>query len=922
MQEKGLFHTDRGIYSANEALCKNALNRFELEAVDQEIHVAGLGKMVFYTIHGLTRFWDGGKTEKPLRAGELAQQMLTGLCASGVAFAYLLIGTAKGIEVCIGVSEQHETTLLGCLKAVYKGIHFESRKDISDLNAYSNCIGGIACGIPLGDEEDTSPIPVRRDQIEMICSAMMGEEFVYCVLAQSIPSAYVQLAHKKLLDVMQPVSFEVNRTIVVGAMKNDTRQVTDYTTQDYLDNLTSLEKKMKAGCSIGMWYVNTYFSAKDRKQNLRLKNVIKSVFSSETSRPEPYRCMLFHRTGALIARLNMIDNLAAGADTHPLGYFADPQNGQRVRFDCFQFLSVLNSQHLGALCALPLREMPGYYIDDYVEFDTAQRPKGNEAQAPDNMITLGQVMFTGRSDNDTVDNPYQFEVDDLNRHGMVIGVTGGGKTNTSKHLLMELWNKKKRPFLVIESAKREYWELMNLPGFEDMMLFTLGLETPGASIRYRINPFEVVGDTSLQTHIDYLLSTFKAAFELYPPMPYVLETSVYEIYADRGWNIVTNTNEHGLSEYPTLLDLYRKIDPVTDQLGYNAEAASNTKAALKARINSLMIGGKGAMMNAKRSVPIEKLLSTPTVLELEDLGDDDTKAFVIGLLLVQLYEYRKASHKVGQGKFVHLMMIEEAHRLLKNVPETSGTANPRAKSVEFFCNLLAEIRSYGQGFLIADQIPTKLAPDTIKNTNLKIVHRIVAEEDRQAIGKAMNMTEEQIYYLSGLRRGFAAVYAEGDSHPKLVKFPLVENANAMNRRQVLERIQKTVSEVVNIPSEWPANTVACSYCEEKDCIYWKNVNSHPYWNNKTVMEDLISRTREAKFEVKALAVAVKFFVKHLHYSEPRQGNISDFMIRQCVLGKFLKLARCSEDVQVAGLLRYRKWYCKNYLEKGSRHHGI
>lgn len=243
MQERNLFHTDKAIYSANEALCKNALNQFEREAVDQEIYVAGLGRMAFYTIHGLTRFWSEEKPEKRLRGGELAQQMLTGLGASDVAFAYLLIGTAKGIEVCVGVSEQHETTLLGCLKAVYKGIHFEPRKDISDLNAYSNCIGGIACGTPLGDEEDTTSVPVWRDQIEMVCSSMMGEEFVYCVLAQSIPSAHVQLAHKKLLDVMQPVSFEVNRTIVVGAMKNDTRQVTDYTTQDYLDNLISLEKK-------------------------------------------------------------------------------------------------------------------------------------------------------------------------------------------------------------------------------------------------------------------------------------------------------------------------------------------------------------------------------------------------------------------------------------------------------------------------------------------------------------------------------------------------------------------------------------------------------------------------------------------------------------------------------------------------------
>lgn len=913
MQRNSLFHTDPAIYAANEALCKNELTQYESSAINQALHFAGLGRMAFFTIHGLTRFWENGKQAPDIQGIDLMQQLLTGLSAGDVAFAFMLVGTEKGIEVRLGISEQYQSALLGSLEAVYKGIHFERKEDMSDLLSYRDSIGGIACGTPLGEEEDAKEKSDVKSQIEMICSAMMGEEFVYCVLAQSIPSASVQAAHQKLLDIMQPVSFEVNRTIIVGAMKNDTRQVTDYMTQEYLNNLTALEKRIKAGCSTGMWRVNTYFSAKERIQNVRLKNVIKAAFSSETGRPDPFRCMLFQRTGALIASLNMIDNLAFSVGEHPLGYYTDKSTGQDYKFDCFEFISVLSSRQMGALCALPLKEMPGYYVDDYVEFDTAQRPNGKHD--PQNLITMGQIVFTGRADNSAVDNPYQFDVDDLNRHGMVIGVTGGGKTNTSKYLLTEVWNRHKRPFLVVESAKREYWELMNLPGFQDMMLFTLGSETPGASIRYRINPFEVVGDTSLQTHIDYLLSTFKAAFELFPPMPYVLETSVYEVYADRGWNIVTSQNDDGFSEYPTLTDLYRKIDAVTDRLGYHAEAASNTKAALKARIHSLMIGGKGAMMNAKRSVPIEKLLSKPTVLELEDLGDDDTKAFVMGLLLVQLYEYRKSVHKAGQGKFVHLMVIEEAHRLLKNVTESTGGANPRAKSVEFFCNLLSEIRAYGQGFLIADQIPTKLASDTIKNTNLKIVHRIVAEEDRQAIGKAMNMTEDQIYYLSGLRRGFATVYTEGDSHPKLVKFPLVENENALSRRQVLARIQNTVDEVINIPSEWPEHSVACSYCEEKTCVHWQIVSSHQVWKDSQLIHRMRDAVNESGASLQCLIGVVNTFKKRMNLPEPRTHIKEDYFIRQCILGKFLKEMSLSETRQIECLLRYRKWYCREYLKK-------
>lgn len=325
----------------------------------------------------------------------------------------------------------------------------------------------------------------------------------------------------------------------------------------------------------------------------------------------------------------------------------------------------------------------------------------------------------------------------------------------------------------------------------------------------------------IQTHIDYLLSTFQASFELYPPMPYVLETAVYEIYEDRGWDIVENKNKYGLTTYPTLTSLYYKIDVVTERLEYDKEVQSNVKAALKARINSLRIGGKGAMLDTQSSIPMESLLKKPTVLELEDIGDDDTKSFVIGILLVQLYEYRKSMLKGVRTDFNHLLVVEEAHRILKATSNVTDGNNSRAKAVEFFCNMLAEIRTFGQGILIADQIPTKLANDTIKNTNLKIVHRTVMKEDRETMGEAMNMTDEQIDYLSSLRRGCAVVYAEGDSKPKLVKFPLMENEKiACSRKEVIysaKQLARHISQTQN--KHYHEGCLFCeSPCRYKDKI--------------------------------------------------------------------------------------------------------
>lgn len=392
---------------------------------------------------------------------------------------------------------------------------------------------------------------------------------------------------------------------------------------------------------------------------------------------------------------------------------------------------------MAALCQLPTKEFPGYYIDEYVEFDVSDRTKDVLREA----IPIDDICMAGRKSNQVINNAYCIE------------------------------------------------------------------KNPGIS---------------LQTHIDYLLSTFKAAFDLYPPMPYILEKAVYEVYADRGWDTVENVNRYGMTEYPTRTDLYNKIGVLVDNMGYHQEVQSNVKAALQARVYSLMIGGKGAMLNTPRSVPIQELLSRPVVMELEDLGDDETKSFVTGILLVQLCEYRKSLMTKGNKNLSHILMIEEAHRLLKNVPEGGEGGNTRAKSVEFFCNLLAEIRTFGQGIIIADQIPTKIAPDTIKNTNLKIVHRTVALEDREAMGRAMNMNEEQIGYLSSLRRGYAAVYAEGDNRPKCVKLPQIRSFYNKQRTEVLTEVRARVQDIAAGYDKKTEYHAGCSYCEARCSYYGKN----------------------------------------------------------------------------------------------------
>jgi len=193
-----------------------------------------------------------------------------------------------------------------------------------------------------------------------------------------------------------------------------------------------------------------------------------------------------------------------------------------------------------------------------------------------------------------------------------------------------------------------------------------------------------------------------------------------------------------------------KVEEVVPTLGFDQEAKGRILASLTSRLNGLRSAGKGKMLDVQESFPIEALLSSPTVLELEGMGDDDDKAFLIGLLLIRLFEIRAIEGNRDELK--HLLVIEEAHRILTNVARSSNQeqADPRGKAVESFTNLLSEIRSYGQGVVISDQVPTRLAPDVLKNTNLKICHRIVSGDDREILGKTMAMSERQIGALNSL----------------------------------------------------------------------------------------------------------------------------------------------------------------------------
>ena len=469
--------------------------------------------MSFFKILGVTRFWE---YEEDFNLSVLAGDILNSCVRHGVSFAYAIIGNKDGINIYVGTMKLLLDSLKSSYEAAYPGIDIEYIQGNPLRNCPGEC-GGTFTGIPT----DKRGAEKKSFQIENICRGMTGKNFSYVILAAGISNIAVTFGHERILEEMESVYSLINQTVSGGAQGNLQAQRQDFHSKDYFENLENLETDLKKGIARGMWRVSGYYASDNPMDARKLGNIIKASFSGEDSKPEPFRVIEYNRIKEVISNTYMMADLIENQDIHPLGRWKRNGFNQDITLYIYKFQTLLNSDRLAALCQLPTKEFPGFYIDEYVEFDVSDRTRGTLK----NPIAIGDICTAGRKSSQETENQYFIEKDDFTRHALIIGITGGGKTNTSKSILNTLWNdpvpKEKVPFLVIESAKREYWELRNLKGFEELLVFTLGAEASGTSVKYRINPFETNPGISLQTHIDYLLSTFKAAFDLYPPMPYI-----------------------------------------------------------------------------------------------------------------------------------------------------------------------------------------------------------------------------------------------------------------------------------------------------------------------------------------------------------------------------------------------------------------
>ena len=366
-------------------------------------------------------------------------------------------------------------------------------------------------------------------------------------------------------------------------------------------------------------------------------------------------------------------------------------------------------------------------------------------------LTLGTLPGSGQ--------PLRLPVSALTRHALIAGSTGSGKTTTVLHLLRQLWVDHRVPFLVIEPVNAEgddYRRLLGAPGMQDLRVLTVGDDDIAP---LRLNPFEVPTGVLVAEHISNLLGCFKAAFGLWEPLPSIYLDALEMTYAEAG--ILSSQRATPGARWPTVVEFLAAMTAVTQDLGYAGEVKANIEAASLRRARQLASGVTASVFLTDQSIDPATLLAGPVIVELKSLGGGDEQSLVIALLLNTLTEHYK-SGRPFTGELVHVTVVEEAHRLLGR-PTGSGNveqAQAKEKAAQDFANTLAENRKYGEGILIAEQIPTKLVDDAVKNTNLKVLHRLTAEEERTLLGGAMGLDDAQRHFVARLGTGEAIVYSD------------------------------------------------------------------------------------------------------------------------------------------------------------------
>lgn len=559
---------------------------------------------------------------------------------------------------------------------------------------------------------------------------------------------------------------------------------TDYKIKDSLSKIEEQIKRLDIGKSVGLWKTATYIhSSSGSAVTKKLANIYKGLIQGDKSYIEP----------CVVTEWSLSDNDKTYSSIvkylkkfeHPLfvhiedleqskNEFENKKTATETQISIVTPAIFVNTSELSQQMCCPRKSVPGLPVLKCAEF--AREIISFDNNNSEDTLSLGKVFHMHHKE----DSDVKLDMNSLTSHTFITGSTGSGKSNTVYQLLNEMQSKGAK-FLVVEPAKGEYKNVFGQNENRDGCDIHVYGTNPSISSLLRINPFSFPnGDEDptknihILEHLDRLIEIFNVCWPMYAAMPAVLKEAVEKSYEDCGWNLTESTNNYGENLYPTFADVTRNIRTIIDSSEYDAENKGAYKGALITRLKSLSNGINGLVFTTNE-LSNKELFDKNVIVDLSRVGSPETKSLIMGLLVLKLQEYRMTSGEMN-APLKHVTVLEEAHNLLKrtSTEQSQDNGNLLGKSVEMLTNAIAEMRTYGEGFIIADQAPGLLDMAVIRNTNTKIIMRLPDLGDRQLVGKAANLNDNQIDELAKLPTGVAAVYQNNWVQPVLCKIDKVE----------------------------------------------------------------------------------------------------------------------------------------------------
>ena len=507
-----------------------------------------------------------------------------------------------------------------------------------------------------------------------------------------------------------------------------------------LDKIDEQLQRIQACEAFGVWECASYFIADDIQTSVVAANAYKALMlGDDTDVENSFVNVWGIKTPQNTERV--LEYLQYGQ--HPLIEIS-PEMGFEMQYVTPG--NLISGKELPLLMGLPHKSVTGLTVSSIAEFGRnvfIQNERPNQKK-----IQLGKVYHMGNTEDSIVN----LDLNSFTSHCFITGSTGSGKSNTTYGLL-EKFLQNKIPFLVVEPAKGEYKEAFG--AVEGINIFSTN---PLIGQMLKLNPFRFDKNIHILEHLDRLIEIFNACWEMYAAMPAILKDAVEQIYIEKGWDLLNSIYmKKGEPTFPTFNDLMRTLPNVINNSGYSADTKGDYTGALVTRVTSLTNGISGQIFCDSYDIPDEVMFDQNTIVDLSRVGSSETKSLIMGILVLKLSEYRMANAKQANSELRHITVLEEAHNLLKRTTPGAAGSNVVGKSVEMICNSIAEMRTYGEGFIIVDQSPTAVDIAAIKNTNTKILMILPEKNDCEAVGNAAGLNEDQVREMSKLGTGIAVV---------------------------------------------------------------------------------------------------------------------------------------------------------------------